>query len=254
MTPILIICILCVFAYFAKGVTGAASAIVFNAGLLVALALGLDGGLTLLDGLYWIALADFFASALLAVMLWRHVKVEKVSVLLLCGMVPVTILFTLMLPHLDLGWLALVLALAVLSGGIYLVFRPDGKSASEQSVNRWALPTGAIAGTLSGLFGMGGPIVFILLSRASDDPGVFRRRTLVITNVAALARVSTLGAYGVFEAKHFTWFGIAVPVIICAMLLGIWAHRKVKPRPFRVVLGLLVMLAGLGGLMRFALA
>lgn len=253
VTPILIICILSLFAYFAKGVVGAASAIVFNAGLLIALAAGLDGGLTLLDGLYWIAIADCFSSFLMAAMLWRHVKAEKLSVLLLCGLIPVTVVFTLLLPNLDLGWLSLVLALAVLGGGAYLAFRPDGKSASEKSVNRWAMPTGIVAGTLNGLFGMGGPVIFILLSRASDDPGVFRRRTVIISLAAGLTRVITLAAYGVFETKHFEWFGLAVPIILGAMLLGMWAHTKVKPRPFRIALGLLVMLAGIGGLMQFAL-
>ena len=254
MTPVLIICILCVFAYFAKGVVGAASAIVFNAGLLIALAFGLDGGLSLLDGLYWIAIGDFFSSVLIAILLWRQLKFEKVSVVLLCGLVPVTVVFTLLLPHLDLGWLSLVLALAVLGGGIYLAFRPDGKSASEQSTNRWAFPTGVVAGTLNGLFGMGGPVIFILLSRASDDPAVFRRRTVFISLAAVLTRVVTLAAYGVFETKHFEWFGIAVPIIIIAMLAGMWAHTKVKPRPFRIALGFLVMLAGIGGLLRFAMA
>ncbi|MBZ0137144.1 MAG: sulfite exporter TauE/SafE family protein [Planctomycetes bacterium] len=253
MTPILVICILCVFAHFAKGVTGAASAIVFNAGLLTALALGLSGGLTLLDGLYWIALADLFASAMLGVLLWRQLKVEKLALLLLCGLVPITVVFTLLLPHLDLGGLSLVLALAVVGGGVYLAFRPDGKSASASAINRWALPTGLGAGVLNGLFGMGGPVIFILLSRASDDPGMFRRRTVFINIAAGLARVVTLAACGVFERKHFEWFGWAVPVMAAALLLGMWAHTKVKPRPFRVALGLLVMLAGIGGLLRFAL-
>jgi hypothetical protein len=106
---------------------------------------------------------------------------------------------------------------------------------------------------LGGLFGMGGPVVFILLSRASDDPSLFRSRTLVITNVAGVTRLLTLVAAGAYERKHLEWFGIAVPVIIAALLLGMWVHHKVKPRPFRIALGGLVMLAGIGGLIRFAL-
>lgn len=253
MTPILIICILSVFAYFTKGVTGAASAIVFNAGLLTALALGLSGGLSLRDGLYWIAIADVFSSALLALFLWRGVKLERFTLLLLAGMVPVTVVFSLLLPRLELRWLSLVLALAVVGAGLYLALRPDHPPASPRSVNRWALPTGALAGVLSGLFGMGGPVVFILLSRASDDPGVFRNRTILITNVAGVARLVTLIAGGVYTTAHLAWFGWAVPVIVGAMLAGIWAHKRLKPRPFRIVMGGLVALAGIGGLMRFAL-
>jgi uncharacterized membrane protein YfcA len=254
MTPILLICILSLFAYFTKGVAGAASAIVFNAGLLTALALGLSGGLSLRDGLYWIAIADVFSSALLAVFLWRGVKLERFTLLLLAGMVPVTVVFSLLLPRLELRWLSLVLALAVVGAGLYLALRPDHPPASTRSVNRWALPTGALAGVLSGLFGMGGPVVFILLSRASDDPGLFRNRTILITNVAGVARLVTLIAGGVYTTTHLAWFGWAVPAIVGAMLAGIWAHKRLKPRPFRIVMGGLVALAGIGGLLRFALA
>lgn len=254
VTPILLICILCVFAYFAKGVTGAASAIVFNAGLLTALALGLSGGLTLLEGLYWIALADCFASGLLGALLWRRLKLEKVTVLMLAGMLPLTVVFTLLLPTLDLRWLSLVLALAVIGGGVYLAMRRDLPPASATTINRWAVPTGAMAGVLGGLFGMGGPVVFILLSRASDDPGVFRSRTIIITNAAGIVRLIALALTGVYTSEHLTWFGIALPVVIASLLAGMWAHHRIKPKSFRIALGALVTLAGIGGLLRFALS
>jgi uncharacterized membrane protein YfcA len=181
------------------------------------------------------------------------VKFEKLTVLLLCGMVPVEVAFTLLLPHLDLHWLALILALAVIGCGLYLAIRHSSKPASERAVNLAALPTGALAGTIGGLFGMGGPVVFILLSRASSDPAVFRDRTLVITNVAGLARFVTLTGMGALTQVHYTWLAWAAPVIVIALLAGVWAHRHIKPRPFRVVLGLLVTLAGFGALLRFAL-
>ncbi|MCA8914905.1 MAG: sulfite exporter TauE/SafE family protein [Planctomycetes bacterium] len=254
MTPVILICILCVFAYFAKGVTGAASAIVFNAGLLTALALGLDGGLTLRDGLYWLALTDFLSSALLGALLWRQVKFEKLTLLLLSAMVPVTIGFALLLPTLDLHWLSLVLALAVIGAGIYLAARRDLPPASARTLNMWAVPTGALAGVLGGLFGMGGPVVFVLLSRASDDPGEFRGRTILITNASGLARLVALGATGVFTSQHLVWLGWAGPVVLLALLAGMWAHKRMRPRPFRLALGGLVTLAGVGGLLRFALA
>ncbi|MCB9893578.1 MAG: sulfite exporter TauE/SafE family protein [Planctomycetes bacterium] len=254
MIPVILICVLCVFAYFAKGVTGAASAIVFNAGLLIALALGLDGGLTLRDGLYWIALTDFLSSALLGALLWRQVKFEKLTLLMLATMVPVTIVFSVLLPALDLHWLSLILALAVIGAGVYLAARRDLPPASRRALSLWALPTGALAGVLGGLFGMGGPVVFVLLSRAGDDPGEFRGRTILITNVTGLARLVALGLTGVYATRHFVWLGWAAPVVVAALLSGIWAHTRLKPRPFRLALGGLVTLAGIGGLLRFALS
>ena len=253
MIEIALICGLSVLAYFAKGVTGAASAIVFNAGLLIALALGAAGGFTLLDGLVWIALADFFSGALLAAMLWRQLKPEKLTVLLLLGMLPLTVTFALLLPGLDLRWLSLVLALAVIGGGLYVAFRREAAPVSSRAANLWAFPTGALAGALSGLFGMGGPVVFILLSRASDEPSVFRRRAMFITLAATAARLATLSASGAVQARHVEWFAWAAPVMVAAMLAGMWAHGRIKPRPFRLALGLLVTLAGLGALLRFAL-
>lgn len=253
MSPAILICILCVFAYFAKGLTGAASAIVFNAGLLLALALGVSGGLGLLDGLYWISLGDFFSNALLAVLLWRQIRLERLTVLLCAGMLPTAILFALLLPMLDLRWLSVLLAVAVIGGGLYLALRRDNGPISPLAAAWWAVPTGLIAGVLSGLFGMGGPIVFILLSRASDDPGLFRSRSLVITNVVVLARMITLAGAGAFESRHLHWALVAAPVIVAAMLAGMWVHTRIKPRPFRIVLGALVVLAGAGGLLRFTL-
>ena len=53
MHEILLVCGLALLAYTAKGITGAASAVVFNAGLLLALAFGFAGAFTLEDGLAW---------------------------------------------------------------------------------------------------------------------------------------------------------------------------------------------------------
>ena len=253
MTEIALICTLSIVAYFTKGVTGAASAIVFNAGLLIALTLGVAGGMTLVDGLVWIALGDFFSSALLAAMLWRQLKPEKLTVLLLLGMLPLTVTFALLLPGLDLRWLSLVLAVAVIGGGLYVGFRRDVPPVSPRAAAWWAFPTGVLAGALSGLFGMGGPVVFILLSRAGDEPSTFRRRAMFITTAATTTRLATLAGAGAIEARHLEWFAWAAPVIVAAMLAGMWAHGRIKPRPFRVALGLLITLAGLGALLRFAM-
>jgi hypothetical protein len=93
VADILLICALASLAYFVKGVTGAASAIVFNACLLVAFALGWPGDLTLADGLYWLAVADLFSSAIMWAALRRTVKPEPLTVRLLLGMIPTIILF-----------------------------------------------------------------------------------------------------------------------------------------------------------------
>ena len=244
------ICALALLASFVKGVTGAASAIVFNAGLLTVLALGYGGGLTLLDGLYWIGISDMLATVLMAFALRKEIKFEPMVVILLAGMLPVTVVFALLLEKIDVGILGPILALTVIGAGIYLALRRDGHTAAMGSINRWAFPTGALAGTLAGLFGMGGPVIFLLLTRASDDPSLFRSRIVTIGAVANVVRFGVLASTGAYTAQRLEWFVISIPFVLIALAAGMWAHKRIKPRPFRLGLGVLVALAGLGALLR----
>lgn len=250
MTEIVLILLLAAVSYFAKGVVGAASAIVFNAGLLTALALGLGGEFTLLDGLYWVALADCFSSVLMAVSLRRQLKLEKFVVLMLAGMLPVQLVFTLLLTRLELNWLQILLAVSVIGAGVYLAAQRNPRPAPMPAINRAAAPVGVIAGVLSGLFGMAGPVIFLLVAKADPDPSVFRRRMVVISTIATVMRVITIALQSQFTSQRLAWFGIALPVILVFLALGMWAHRRVKPPVFRVVLGVLVIVAGLGALLR----
>jgi uncharacterized membrane protein YfcA len=253
VADILLICALASLAYFVKGVTGAASAIVFNACLLVAFALGWPGDLTLADGLYWLAVADLFSSAIMWAALRRTVKPEPLTVRLLLGMIPTIILFAILLPHVDVLWLSLILSVAVIGAGAWLALRNNAQPAADGNVKRWAFPVGLIAGMLGGLFGMAGPVFFLLLTRASHDPSEFRRRAVLITTVGNVARLVTLLISGAITTKHLVWFGWSVPALLAATALGVWVHRFIPPRPFRVALGVLVALAGVVGLWRYAL-
>lgn len=253
MHEIILICGFAIIAFFVKGVVGAASAIVFNALLLVALALGLGGGLTLADGLYWLAIADLFSSVLMWLSMRREVRLEPLTTRLLLGMIPTVALFAFVLTRIDVLWLALLLSLAIIGAGIWLAWRSNESPMPEAKVRRLAFPTGLLAGVLGGLFGMAGPVFFLLLHGASSDPSVFRRRAVLVTVATNPVRLAALALAGALEVRHVEWFGYSAPGMIVAMALGAWLHRYVKPRPFRVVLGLLVALAGIGGLLRYAL-
>jgi hypothetical protein len=252
VADILLICGLAFIAYFVKGVTGAASAIVFNAALLVVLALRWPGELTLADGLYWLAIADLFSSLVMWVALRREVKPEPITVRLLAGMIPTIVACAILLPHVDVLWLSLILSIAVIAAGIWLATRHNSQPAPEAALRRWAFPVGLLAGVLGGLFGMAGPVFFLLLSRASNDPSVFRRRAVLITTVGNVVRLVTLTATGAVVAKHTLWFAWSVPVLLIATGIGVWVHRFIPARPFRVGLGVLVVLAGIAGLWRYA--
>lgn len=253
LLDIVLICSFAFVAYLVKGVVGAASAIVFNALLLVALALGYSGELTLADGLYWLAIADMFSSTVMLGALRREVRLEPLTSRLLLGMIPTVAVFAMLLTRIDVLWLSLMLSLAVIGAGVWLAGRARDIPADPEKVTRLAFPTGLLAGVLGGLFGMAGPVFFLLLHGASSDPSLFRRRAVLVTVVTNPVRLIALVAFGAIEVRHLEWFGWSVPAMVIAMLLGGWLHRYVKPRPFRVVLGLLVAAAGIGGLLRYAI-
>lgn len=253
MFEILLICAFAFVAFFVKGVVGAASAIVFNALLLVAIAIGANGELSLADGLYWLAIADMLSSGLMWLYMRKQVRLEPLTVRLLLGMIPTVAVFAFVLTRIDVLWLSLLLSLAIVGAGLWLAWRNQETPMPESTVRKLAFPTGLLAGVLGGLFGMAGPVFFLLLQGASSDPSVFRRRAVLVTVATNPVRLLALAASGAFEARHVEWFGYSVPGMLVAMLLGGWLHKYVKPRPFRVALGVLVALAGIGGLLRYAL-
>ncbi|MCC6466211.1 MAG: TSUP family transporter [Planctomycetes bacterium] len=251
MNEIVLLCSLVFLAHAVKGLTGGGSAIVFNACLLVSLMAGLAGALELKDGLYFLAGADLVVTLAMAVLLWRELKFEKLTVLYLAGFLPVQALFTLVLPKLELEWLTLLLALAVTGAGLWLALRDEKPPAPRGAMLKLALPLGAVAGTIGGLFGMAGPVTFLLFTMADSDPGVIRRRVVFFTIAANTSRTAVLASEGVFTTTRLTWVAWALPFMLTGMALGMWLHRRVKPRPFRVTLGVLVALAGLAALAHF---
>ncbi len=246
---VLVLSAFALIAFFVRGLTGAASAIVFNALLALAIPLGLSGGLTLLDGLYWMALANVLASFLLVGMLARSLRLEPLTLLLLAGLLPATVVFALLLPRVELGHLQLLMGIAIAGAGAYLARGSSNGGAPSRRALLLALPAGLLAGILSGLFGMGGPVLMLFLGPSSEDPADFRSRFTVIATITNLVRLAPLAWQGAYGAAQLQVFAATVPAIVVGLAAGFWAHRFVRPRPFRVGLGALVSLAGLAAVL-----
>ncbi len=242
---ILVLSALALLAFFVRGLTGAASSIVFNALFVLAIPLGLTAGLTLLDGLYWMALANVLASVLLVGLLARSLRLEPLTLLLLVGLLPTTVLFALLLPQFQLGHLQLLMGVAVVGAGVYLARGDTRGGVPSRRALALALPAGVLAGLLSGLFGMGGPVIMLVLGPSSDSPTEFRSRFTVIAAATNLVRLVPLAWQGAYGLPQLGVFVATVPAIVVGLAVGFWAHRFVRPRPFRVGLGALVSLAGL---------
>ncbi|MCC6573664.1 MAG: TSUP family transporter [Planctomycetes bacterium] len=251
---IIIFLALPLLAYFVKGIVGAASAIVFNAILLFLIAFGANGSVTLVDGLLWVGLVDTVSSISMALMLRKQLRLEKPVMLLLAGMLPVIVAFSLLLKRLDLGVLTAVLAAAVVLAGLWLVLRPNPDPLSEKTANGVAFPLGVVSGVLSGLFAMAGPVVILYLAAGSNDPNVIRRRLVLISTCATITRTITLAADGEYNEQRMTWVLWSLPSVFAGLAAGIAVYRFVSPKVFRLALGLLVLLAGLAAAIKSIVA
>ncbi|MCF6229158.1 MAG: hypothetical protein L3J82_10975, partial [Planctomycetes bacterium] len=94
----------------AKGATGAAAGIVFNAGLLIAVVTGWVPEDGLITGLLMLAICNFFTSAYMAFQFRREIKFERLTIYMMLGLIPVTIIFALLLTKIDVFVISLVLA------------------------------------------------------------------------------------------------------------------------------------------------
>ncbi|MBX3475376.1 MAG: TSUP family transporter [Planctomycetes bacterium] len=254
MYEIVLVCGLALLAYTAKGITGAASAVVFNAGLLLALAFGFAGDISLADGLAWVALTDAASGLFMLALLRREIRAEPFTTRMLAGLLPSTLVFTFVLTVAAPGVLALSLAIVLVGCGIWLsTSRNSFGSMGPRRALQLAAPCGLLAGVIGGLFGMAGPISFLLLGPASADPAEFRRRTVLLFAVVNCVRVAQLAIMGEYTLPRLTMTAWTLPVVAGATLFGMWLHRYVKPGPFRLGLGLIVVLAGAVALLKLAI-
>ena len=231
-------------AYVVRGITGGASAIVFNALFSLALAFGLAGSLTLLDGLYWVAIGDLVTGFVLLVTLRSEIRFEPFLTRFLLVSLPINVGCTLLLPRLDVAILTLGLGMALVLAGLYLALRRTMGRWEEPTLIRRALPFGIAAGTLGGLYGMAGPVTVVYLIHAGSDPGRFRARLTLLSVFWSSFRVGTLLITGSLSPERLIRFGLTLPFVLAGLGVGYRIHPRVSPDQFRVGLGAMVAIAG----------
>ncbi|GEM_PF-6119885 len=241
----LVLCVAGALAYVVRGITGGASAIVFNALFGLALAFHLTGSLTLLDGLAWVALGDLVTGFVLLVVIRREIRMEPFLRRFLIASVPVSAATTFLLPRIDLGLLTIGLGLTLAGAGSYLLLRREIGTWDEATLLRRAGPWGVAAGALGGLFGMAGPVSMIYLAHAGGSPTRYRARITTLSVFWSTTRVTALAAAGLLSVGQVVQFGLTVPAILAGLGLGYLIHPHVGPRPFRAGLGLVVSVAGI---------
>lgn len=248
--PLVVFSVVGSLAFFVRGVTGAASAIVANACFLVLVAGGALGPISLLEALYWIALVDVAATMILGWAIRDQLRLDRLARRFILGAVPVNVTFTLLLPRVDLAALGAGLGLAIIAAGAYLAARRAAPTIPEARLRPWAPFVGGASGILGGLYGMGGPVGVLFFARAEGDPTRFRALITSIFAVTGSIRLAVLALEGAYSPELLAWAVGSLPAVALGLAIGYRVHDRVSPVRFRLALGGIVALAGLVGLVR----
>jgi uncharacterized protein len=109
----------------------------------------------------------------------------------------------------------------------------------------WRIPISLLGGTASSLFGTGGPIYAIYISRRLHNPTVMRATMSSIISISVVVRVVIFLLSGLLLKIDL---GIAVIALLGfmagGMMLGMKLHKRMKPEQVRKVVHLLLVVSG----------
>jgi len=138
----------------------------------------------------------------------------------------------------------LMLALGVFVAGYALMSLLRNK-ATGTIAPWWRMPLTLLGGIASSLFGSGGPIYAIYISRRLHDPSVMRATMSTIISISVVVRVVLFLVSGLLVKMEL---GIAVLALlgfmIGGMIVGMRLHSRMKPDDVRRVVHMLLVVSG----------
>ncbi|MDO9224586.1 MAG: sulfite exporter TauE/SafE family protein [Pseudomonadota bacterium] len=221
-------------AYFVRGISG------FGSGLIAVPLLALRFPLP--EVVPFMLIADFGASALVGGLAFRQVawaEIRRLMPATVLGVVLGTHLLVSMPPELLLTILGVfVLAFALRT----LLLKQHGFTLASP---RWAWPAALTGGSVSGLFGTGGPPYVIYLSHRIQDKSALRATLSALFFLEGLLRIVTFILAGLLLGLE-VWRNalIASPLIIAALYLGGHVHARLTHRQMLQGVSLLLLVSG----------
>jgi uncharacterized membrane protein YfcA len=220
-------------AYYIRGISG------FGSGLIAVPLLALTQPLTFVVPL--ILLTDFTASLVLGGPNFRHIAKDELRRVLPPGLIGV-VAGTFLLLSLPKTPMLVGLGSVVIVFALRNLFLTGGQP--KPVATWWAWPAGLTGGTVSALFGTGGPPYVIYLTHRLYDKHVLRATFSGLFFIEGLARIVTFGATGLFTSTHLSAFLMALPVSLLALWLGSQSHSRLSNAQMTRLIGAILLLAG----------
>ena len=138
--------------------------------------------------------------------------------------------------------LLLLLGCFVLYAGLSSLAR---KPIIGQLHPAWAIPAGVVGGMFTALYGTGGPIYTIYLSRRIADISAFRATMARLVLIMGLLRFVLFVAYGLIGQDHLLLaFLLLAPFAAFGLFLGNRLHRGLSAQRILVFVYLLLIVNG----------
>ncbi|HZX96921.1 MAG TPA: sulfite exporter TauE/SafE family protein [Myxococcales bacterium] len=164
--------------------------------------------------------------------------------LLLAGAVPGVIAGSLVLVHLDSGWLKLFTFSALLP---LIVLQSAGIRRPVRSERAAALPAGAALGALYGATTISGPPLALLLNNQGLSKEEFRAALSLFRIVESSFTLAAYLALGLIGRESLALSATLFPAVVLALPAGYLALRRVPAEPFRrTCMAVDVLLVGFG--------
>ncbi|GAB3630014.1 permease [Pandoraea terrae] len=124
-------------------------------------------------------------------------------------------------------------------------------SGADQTHGIWAIPAGVIGGAFSALFGTGGPIYTMYLSRRLTSLNQFRATISAVIFVSAVLRLLTFATNGLLhQADLLRSAVVAMPFSLFGLAVGARLRQRIAPHVVRRALLLFLAASGVSVLYR----
>lgn len=193
-----------------------------------------------------IGLAGLMVAVLTVSTGWRHIDrpaLIRLAVATVLG-IPVGLVLVTFAPIIVI---TVALGVFLVVHGIYSLIKPMlTKTLQRPLLERpvWALPFGFAAGMLGSAYNFNGVPVVVYGTMRRWEPDRFRGTLQAHFLISGVMVASGQALGGLWSTDLFILFGLSLPVIVIATLLGIFINRRIPSNKFERYVFVLIILLG----------
>lgn len=177
---------------------------------------------------------------------WRHIDrpiLIRLAITTVIG-IPVGLVLIKIVPAVVI---TMALGIFLITYGAYSLVKPIlFKTTQAPMLNRpaWSLPFGFAAGMLGSAYNFNGVPVVVYGTMRRWNPERFRGMLQAHFLISGILIVSGQALGGLWSKDLFMLFGLSLPAIGLATLLGVFLHRRIPSRKFERYVFILIVFLG----------